>query len=124
MQRVSSQDLINLASQPQRPAHSKSSSLKPKSTSRQERVLQKFKTIGGESAATVVNDDSRIELPPADTEIHASRKIISLPSGSKGTTCGRKFVGEWELGATIGEGSTGKVKLAKHRITNETVFGC
>ena len=32
-----------------------------------------------------------------------------------------KIVGNYEMGKSIGEGTFGKVKLAKHRITGENV---
>ena len=34
---------------------------------------------------------------------------------------GRKFIGDWERGKTIGEGSSGKVKIAKHKTSGEMV---
>ncbi|KAJ3342154.1 serine/threonine-protein kinase KIN2, partial [Kappamyces sp. JEL0680] len=39
---------------------------------------------------------------------------VQLPSG-------RKWIGKWKLGRTIGEGSSGKVKLAQHVETRETL---
>ncbi|KAH3673470.1 hypothetical protein OGATHE_002152, partial [Ogataea polymorpha] len=31
----------------------------------------------------------------------------------------RKSIGDWDFAKTIGAGSMGKVKLARHRVTNE-----
>ena len=47
-----------------------------------------------------------------------STTLIALPTPSHS---GRKWIGKWKLGRTIGEGSSGKVKLAQHSETKETV---
>ncbi|KAI8918760.1 kinase-like domain-containing protein [Entophlyctis helioformis] len=46
----------------------------------------------------------------------SNRASPSQPAGA-----GRKSIGDWILGKTIGEGSSGKVKLADHSVTGEKV---
>lgn len=57
-----------------------------------------------------VNNASQItETPPT----RRKSRVPSMP--------GRKFIGDWELGQTIGQGSSGKVKIAKNNVTGKTV---
>ncbi|KAI8906274.1 kinase-like domain-containing protein, partial [Gorgonomyces haynaldii] len=82
-----------------------------------------YKKGDADSSATVYEDASAVfvqgsqanETPkPHERVISHKRDKTTEPPAS-----GRKFIGEWELGKTIGEGSSGKVKLAKHRTTGE-----
>lgn len=70
---------------------------------------------------------------PATAIANGSRKLVrrvqaepaippSIDENDSEQVQGRQFVGEWKLGKTIGEGSSGKVKIARHRITKLVVF--
>lgn len=83
-----------------------------------------------DSTSTVV-ESSNLQLPerssgsPAENYSHQDiTPSVSSPSQDVTTadihTARRKWIGRWQLGRTIGEGSSGKVKLAHHADTKET----
>lgn len=88
-----------------------------------------------DSSSTVVESVAQIQMEAAEeAEISASlpensiepENIASQPVETADTAeaprGGRKSIGKWQLGKTIGEGSSGKVKLAQHQDTKETVL--
>lgn len=62
--------------------------------------------------------------PPAPSSHHQQQHQQQQPPSNNqpvgpGGAFHRKSIGDWEFMKTIGSGSMGKVKLAKHRVTNE-----
>ena len=55
-----------------------------------------------------------------DSEAEKRTSQISTSSGASG---GRRktHIGPWQLGKTLGKGSAGRVRLARHRVTGENV---
>jgi hypothetical protein len=85
-----------------------------------------------ESTATVVDPERESKTVAVEPPVHSVR--VLQPRTRKPTPPpaiavdhktdprhGRKFVGQWKLGATIGEGSSGKVKIATHYVTKQKV---
>jgi serine/threonine-protein kinase HSL1 (negative regulator of Swe1 kinase) len=67
---------------------------------------------------------------PANTRVSAvskddrdSEKRVSQLSNSSGASSGKRktHIGPWQLGKTLGKGSAGRVRLARHYITQEQV---
>lgn len=90
-----------------------------------------------DSTSTVVDSSSKTQLNEENDVLHhASNEFINESSSNVTTSAPvetgafmsdttssnrRKWIGKWQLGKTIGEGSSGKVKLALHSETKETV---
>jgi hypothetical protein len=79
-------------------------------------------TTKQDSSCTVVDGYEKHEA----TSTHSSQlvqdpSILTIPPSSN-YQARRKVIGKWELGKTIGEGSSGKVKLAVHSETREKVL--
>ncbi|KAH8662343.1 hypothetical protein BX600DRAFT_318272 [Xylariales sp. PMI_506] len=74
---------------------------------------------------------SRNQAPPAaDARVSSAanssrdgQKRVSHVSTSSGTSIGKRktHIGPWQLGKTLGKGSAGRVRLARHHLTQEQV---
>ena len=87
-----------------------------------------------DSTSTVVESSNEAQVAAADNTSssdanNASGAEIAIPTTSQSSPevasdahiARRKWIGRWQLGRTIGEGSSGKVQLAHHADTKETV---
>ncbi|ORY67280.1 uncharacterized protein BCR38DRAFT_154082 [Pseudomassariella vexata] len=85
-----------------------------------------------QSATPQAEDDARhyASAPSTTQSLTYSRvdggdaeKRVSQLSTSSGASSGKRktHVGPWQLGRTLGKGSAGRVRLARHRITQEQV---
>ncbi|KAI1811073.1 hypothetical protein GGS20DRAFT_137239 [Poronia punctata] len=55
-------------------------------------------------------------------EIHEDKRISQLSASSGASSGNRKtHIGPWQLGKTLGKGSAARVRLARHRATQDTV---
>jgi hypothetical protein len=87
-----------------------------------------------DSSSTVVESLGYVQMeliaeenqhsPPQSRANAENSKPVETPvvASTADTRTGRKSIGKWQLGKTIGEGSSGKVKLATHQDTKETVI--
>ena len=71
------------------------------------------RTMDSSRAEPVLTGD--FPLAPANTE----RLSIPTMNSKRGS---KKRIGDWMIGKVIGEGSSGKVKLAEHIITGQIVY--
>ncbi|KAL4890745.1 hypothetical protein BDV59DRAFT_204216 [Aspergillus ambiguus] len=67
------------------------------------------------------NADVTCFSPVVETQVHSNRNS-ALSAASIVSTKGKRktHVGPWQLGRTLGRGSTGRVRLAKHALTGQT----
>ncbi|KAE8374784.1 hypothetical protein BDV26DRAFT_300021 [Aspergillus bertholletiae] len=73
---------------------------------------------------------SIVNSPPADTNCHSpavnaktsSKRYSTLSANSIISNQGKRktHIGPWQLGKNLGEGTTGRVRLAKHKYTGQT----
>ncbi|KAJ3260295.1 serine/threonine-protein kinase KIN2 [Boothiomyces macroporosus] len=76
-----------------------------------------------DSSSTVVEGTNTVKSQENDTSqttSESSSQAVETNVDDTRQAHNRKFIGKWQLGKTIGEGSSGKVKLAKHMDTKET----
>ncbi|KAJ3325899.1 serine/threonine-protein kinase KIN2 [Boothiomyces sp. JEL0866] len=71
-------------------------------------------TVVEGSSSSKTQESNSNESPSQSSNQGAESNIEENRQGHN-----RKFIGKWQLGKTIGEGSSGKVKLAKHMDTKE-----
>jgi hypothetical protein len=77
------------------------------------------------SGATTVVNGGPTPIPPSATATYTERPSApSQPSSGRRRTSIATSTGTWLLGKTIGQGSMGKVKLAKNLETGEQVGHC
>jgi hypothetical protein len=67
------------------------------------------------------NQHSHPQSRPNEENSKPLETAVVAPTVDAVSRGGRKSIGKWQLGKTIGEGSSGKVKLAQHQDTKETV---
>ncbi|AET39354.1 serine/threonine protein kinase KIN1 Ecym_4291 [Eremothecium cymbalariae DBVPG len=80
-----------------------------------------FVSVQGSSGGTQQTQNSQQLMPPAEINesYSASQTRLNASQRQPPKPFHRKSLGDWDFLETVGAGSMGKVKLAKHRYTNE-----
>ena len=82
-----------------------------------------FEPNGGEEEAAVANTDKRITALREEGQRDEKRGSLSseASTGLQSKRHYKGYIGPWQLGKDLGSGATGRVRLARHRVTGHLV---
>lgn len=84
------------------------------------KLLDSEKVLNESNSAGVIADNKRVS---AVIDYHSDSKrnsAISTTSTNSARSRRKTHIGPWQLGKTLGKGSTGRVRLAKHAVTGQS----